>query len=173
MTCANIHLERKHYHIVGVGICTEVIERVKQLISNVVKHTLNAKISTIQLTTSKKFLTKHLFGEENDLVVLLTGSSLDNVMNKFFVLSSPNIWYTINNFKNPSKGNDYIDNILDLKRSLRFDYVEENVFPHQGWHKVYLFKMYTCGPTSGVDLLKCMQFKRDLQNAWIMFDDVK
>jgi hypothetical protein len=108
MTWASIHLERKHYHPVGVGICTKIIESVKQLISNVVKHMFNAKISTIQLTTSKEFLAKHLFGEENDLVVLLIGSSLDNVMSKFFVLSTPNIWYTINNFKNASKCNDYI-----------------------------------------------------------------
>ncbi len=156
MTWASIHLGHKHYHPVRVGICREIIESVKQLISNVVRHMLNVKILAIQLATSKEFLAKHLLGEENDLVVLLTSSSLDNVMNKFCVSSSPNIWYTINNFKNVSIGNDYIDNILDLKRSLRFYYIKENVFPHQGWHKVYLFKMYTRGPTSGVDLLKCM-----------------
>ncbi len=121
MTWANIHLGSKHYHLVGVGICREIIESVKQLIYNVVRHTLNAKIFAFQLTTSKKILVKYLLGEENDLVVLLTSSTFDNVMNKFCVPSSPNIWYTINNLKNVLKGNDYIDKILDLKRSLRFD----------------------------------------------------
>jgi hypothetical protein len=123
MRWVSINLERKHYHLVRVGICIEIIESVKQLVSNVVRHMFNAKFSAIQLTTSKEFLAKHLFGEENDLVVFLIGSSLDNVMNKFCVPSSPNIWYTINNFKNVSKGNDYIDNILDLKKSLKFDYI--------------------------------------------------
>jgi hypothetical protein len=123
MTWASIHLGCKHYHLIGVGICREIIESVKQLISNVLKHIFNAKISAFQLTTSKKILAKHFIGEENDLVVLLTGSLFDNVMNKFCVLTSFNIWYTINNLINALKRNDYINNILDSKRSLRFDYV--------------------------------------------------
>jgi hypothetical protein len=98
MTWASIHLGCKHYHPIGIGTCRKITESVKQLTSNVVRHTFNAKISAIQLTTSKEFLAKHLFREENDLVVLLTGSSLDNVRNKFFVSNSPNIWYTINSF---------------------------------------------------------------------------
>ncbi len=82
MTRANIHLGRKHHHPIGIGICREIIKSVKQSISNVVRHTLNVKISTIQLTTSKEFLAKHLLEEENNLVVLLTSSLFDNVMNK-------------------------------------------------------------------------------------------
>jgi hypothetical protein len=38
---------------------------------------------------------------------------------------------------------------------------------------VYVFKMLEDGPGSGVDLVKRMQPRGDLKNAWLMFDHVK
>jgi hypothetical protein len=43
----------------------------------------------------------------------------------------------------------------------------------QGSLKVYLFKMSTNGPTSGVNLVRQMQRVGDLENAWIIFDHIK
>jgi hypothetical protein len=39
--------------------------------------------------------------------------------------------------------------------------------------KVFLFKMSFYGLASGVDLVRCMQPSGDLQNCWLMFDQVK
>jgi hypothetical protein len=89
------------------------------------------------------------------------------------MLSSPNIRHTIKSFKNVTKKNGYIDSILELKRKLCYNYIQDNVFLGQNVPKVYLFKMSTHGLASGVDIVMCMQLGRDLENAWIMFDHVK
>jgi hypothetical protein len=47
------------------------------------------------------------------------------------------------------------------------------MFPGQGIDLVYLFKMSTCGPASGVSLVRRMQLGGDLENEWVMFDHVK
>jgi hypothetical protein len=39
--------------------------------------------------------------------------------------------------------------------------------------KVFLFKMSLYRPTSGVDLVRCMQPNGDLHNFWLMSDHVK
>jgi hypothetical protein len=39
--------------------------------------------------------------------------------------------------------------------------------------KVYVFKMLVDGLGSGVDLVKRMQPRGDLENEWLMFDHVK
>jgi hypothetical protein len=46
-------------------------------------------------------------------------------------------------------------------------------FLGQGKEKVYVFKMLEDGLGSGVDLVKRMQPRGDLENAWLMFDHVK
>jgi hypothetical protein len=89
------------------------------------------------------------------------------------MLSSPNIHHTIKSLKNVTKKNGYINNILELKRRLCYNYVQDNVSLGQGVPKVYLFKMSTHGLASGVDIVMHMQLGRDLENAWIMFDHVK
>jgi len=38
---------------------------------------------------------------------------------------------------------------------------------------IFLFKMSMEGLISGMDLVRQMQLKGDLENAWIMFDHVK
>ena len=60
-----------------------------------------------------------------------------------------------------------------MKRESKFEFIHDSVFPGQGKEKVYMFKMLTEGPGSGVDLVRRMQSPRDLQNAWLMFDHVK
>ncbi len=81
--------------------------------------------------------------------------------------------HTINNFKNVTKGNGYTDNILELKRRLCYDCIQDIVFCGQGVPKVYFFKMSTHGPINGVDIVMCMQSRGDLENVSMMFDHVK
>jgi len=104
---------------------------------------------------------------------MLSNVEFNNVFDKFSMLSSPNIRHTIKSFNNVTKGNGYIDSILELKRRLHYDYIQDSVFPYQGVPKVYLFNMSTHWPTSGVDIVMCMQLRGDFKNAWIMFDHVK
>jgi hypothetical protein len=77
------------------------------------------------------------------------------------------------NFKNVTKKNGYIDSILELKRRLSYEYIQDSDFLGRGVPKVHLFKMSTHGPASGVDIVMCMQLGRDLENVWIIFDHVK
>jgi hypothetical protein len=67
--------------------------------------------------------------DDNKVIVMLSSVELNNMFDKNFVLSSPNIRHTIKSFKNVTKGNGYIDNILELKRKLCYDYIQDNVFP--------------------------------------------
>jgi len=60
-----------------------------------------------------------------------------------------------------------------MKKESKFEFIHDNVFLGQGKEKVYIFKMLTKGPESGVDLIRRMQPRRDLGNAWLMFDHVK
>jgi len=161
-----------HDHHVTKGECREIVKIVKKLITNEVKQSPDVKIYTIQLAASKELLSQHLFIEHNDHV-LLSGVSLASIMDKFSILSLLNVCYTISNFHNVFRKHGYIDNILELKRKNKYDYIQENVFLGQGSFKVYFFKMSTFRPTSGVDLVRQTQLGGDLVNAWIMFDHVK
>ncbi len=104
---------------------------------------------------------------------MLSNVEFNNVFDKFSMLSSPNMRHTIRSFNNVTKGNGYIDSILELKRRLCYDYIQDSVFPYQGAPKVYLFKMSTHWPAIGVDIVMCMQLGGDFENAWIMFYHVK
>ena len=89
------------------------------------------------------------------------------------MLSSPSIWNVISSFRSNNQGG-VIDNIMTMKRESKFEFIHDSVFPGQGKEKVYVFKMLTEGPESGVDLIRRMQvLGGDLQNAWMMFDHVK
>jgi hypothetical protein len=54
---------------------------------------------------------------------------------------------------------------MAMQRFTRIEYIHANVFPGQGKDKVYVFKMLVDGPGSGVDLVKRMQPRGDLENA--------
>jgi len=60
-----------------------------------------------------------------------------------------------------------------MKKESKFEFIHESVFLGQGKEKVYIFKMLTEGPGSGVDLAKRMQPAGDLENGWMMFDHIK
>jgi hypothetical protein len=98
--------------------------------------------------------------------------ALEDILDKFEILSSPNIWNMISLSRSGSKGGAY-DSIIVLKRYSTIEYIHSDVFSSQGKDKVYFFKMLVDGPGSGVDLVKYMQPEEELENAWLMFDHVK
>ena len=87
-------------------------------------------------------------------------------------MSSPSIRNVISSFRLNNHGG-IIDNIMTMKRESKFEFIHDSVFPGQGKEKVYMFKMLTEGPGSGVDLVRRMQPPRNLHNVWLMFDHVK
>jgi hypothetical protein len=102
---------------------------------------------------------------------MLRGQELEEVLDKFEHLSSPNLRNTISLCRSGGKRGAY-DSIMAMKTYTTIEYVHSNVFPSQGKDKVYVFKMLEDGPGSGVDLVKHMP-RGDLENAWLMFDHVK
>jgi hypothetical protein len=67
-----------------------------------------------------------------------------------------------------------MDNILLFKLKNPYDYIQNSYFLIQTvGQKVFLFKMLFYGLICGVDLMRYMQLGGDLQNCWLMFDDVK
>ena len=89
---------------------------------------------------------------------------MEEVMDCFQMLSSPSIRNVISSFCSNNRGG-VIDNIMTMKRESKFEFIHDSVFPGQSKEKVYVFKMLTEGPGSGVDLIRRMQVRCDLQNA--------
>jgi len=92
---------------------------------------------------------------------MLKGEEMEEVMDCFQYLSSPNIRNVISSFRSNNQGG-VIDNIMTMKKRSKFEFIHDSVFPGQGKEKVYVFKMLTEGPGNGVDLVKRMQVGRDL-----------
>ena len=161
-----------HKHHVTKGYCRETIEIVSGILSNAVQKAPMSTTSAITLAASKEFLTKELFALDREgTLEPLRGDLLVAVMEKFRVLSSPNIMNAIATLKTSASGG-LIDNIIKLKMKSPYVYNQDNIFPGQGSDKVYMFKMSEEGWGSGVDLVKRMQPGNDLQNTWTMFDHV-
>ena len=171
MTRVAIHLG-KHYHPVAKGMYRDSAREISELIGEQVAKTPTATNSAIALSASKEFLTNHLFHHEEGEKEILKGEEMEEVMDHFHMLSSPSIRNVISSFRSNNRGG-VIDNIMTMKRESKFEFIHNSVFPGQGKEKVYVFKMLTEGPGSGVDLIRRMQVGGDLQNAWMMFDHVK
>ena len=162
-----------HQHPVANGLFQESIERATQILETHVNKTPTATNSAIALAASKEFLSTEIFALDREGTPKpLCGESLIKVMDRFRILSSPNIRNAISTFR-PTANGGPLDNIIKLKLKSPYAYIQDSVFPGQGKEKIYLFKMSEEGPGSGVDLVKRMQPGGDLQNSWLMFDHVK
>jgi hypothetical protein len=161
-----------HNHPISDGIFRETLDMISGLIAQEVSKTPTAKNSAIAMATSKEFLDKYLIHTGPGPKKMLRGQELEDVLDKFEHLSSPNLQNTISLYRSSSKRGAY-DNIMATKTYTTIEYVHGNVFPGQGKDKVYVFKMLEDGLGSGVDLVKCMHPGGDLENAWLMFDHVK
>ena len=88
-TRAAVHLGR-HVHPVSDGVCMEALDQMYECVAEEVRNTPKGTNSAIVIAASKKFLADYLLrpkaGQGH-----LRGASLDNVMDKFTTLSSPNI----------------------------------------------------------------------------------
>ena len=171
MTRAAIHLG-DHGHPVARGMYRDSTEVICGLIVEQVAKTPTSTNSAITLSASKDFLGQYLFHNGEGEKKMLKAEEMEEVMDRFQYLSSPSIRNVISSFHSSNHGG-IIDNIMTMKRESKFEFIHDSVFLAQGKEKVYIFKMLTEGPGSGVDLVRWMQSTRDLQNAWLMFDHVK
>jgi hypothetical protein len=120
-----------------------------------VSKTPTAKDSTIAMAGSKEFLNKYLIHNGLGSKKMLWSKELEDVIDKFEHLSSPNLWNMISLFRSSGKGRAY-DSIMAMKRYSTIEYIHNNIFSGQGQDKVYIFKMLVDKPESGVDLVKRM-----------------
>ncbi len=112
-----------HLHLVANGRCREAMDENKKLIEKEVNRMPNAKISTISLITSKSFLTKHLFNDNNDNnCEVFKGHQLEENQDKFIVLSLLNVCNLVASFKH-RPGGGYIDHIVELKSKSCYDFI--------------------------------------------------
>jgi hypothetical protein len=161
-----------HNHPVSDGICQETLDTISRLIAQEVSKTPTTKNSNITMAASKEFLDKYLIHSGPRPKKMLRGQELEDVLDKFEHLSTPNLQNTISLSRSGGKRGAY-DSIMAMQRYTSIEYIHANVFSSQGKDKVYVFKMLVDGPGSGVDLVKRMQPGGDLENAWLMFDHVK
>jgi hypothetical protein len=155
MTRAYIHLGMHNYPV-SDGICRETLDTISGLIAQEVSKRLTAKNSAIAMDASKEFLDKYLIHIGLGSKKMLWSKALEDVLNKFEILSSPNLRNTISLSRSGGKEGAY-DSIMAMKRYITIEYIHGNVFPRQGKDKVYVFKMLVDRPGSGVELVKRMQ----------------
>lgn len=127
------------------------------------------------LATSKTFLFEHLLNKDGDgLTEFSQGNKFTQVMDKFTTLCFPNVRNLVTSFKHHFLHKMYVSNILALKYKNGYEYIQDSCFPRENYgKKMLLFKMFMHGIVSGCDLVKWMQFSRDFQTTWKMFDHVK
>ncbi len=164
-----------HVHPISKGKCRESFEEVKNMVVEEILHTPNVTSSAIVLVASKMFLFCHLFNEDGKVLAeLLKGEKFNQTMLMFVPLHSPNIHNLISLFKHRSRNMESLDSILVLKSLSPYDYIWDNCFFGQQYNKnVYLFKMSIERDDCGVDLVKWIQPRDDLEKNWMMFDHVK
>jgi hypothetical protein len=151
MTRVCIHLGM-HNHPVFDGICRETLDTISGLIAQEVSKTPTAKNSTITVAAGKEFLDKYLIHSGPGPKKMLRGQELEDVLDKFEHLSSPNMRNTTSLCRSGGKRRAY-DSIMAMKTYTTIEYIHANVFPGQGKDKVYIFKMLEDGPGSSVDLV--------------------
>jgi hypothetical protein len=142
-----------HDHLVADGDCKEALELIRNQIFAQVAKTPDAKNSAIGLAVGKELLLKGLLDESCNGRKLSEGE-LEQVFDRWSKLGSHMVRNLISEARRFYGQGGYIDKILKLKESSIYDYIHNSVFPRQGIDLVYLFKMSTCGPASGVSLVR-------------------
>jgi hypothetical protein len=134
-----------------------------------VSKTSTTKNSAIVLAASKEFLDGYYFHSGPGPKKILWHKALEDVLDKFEILSSPNLRNIISSSRNNGKGG-FFNSIMSMIRHSIIEHIHSNVFPGQKKEKVYVFKMLVERLGSNVDLIKRMQPGGDLENVWLMFD---
>jgi hypothetical protein len=144
-----------HNHLVPDNIYQETLDTISGLIAQEMSKTPTDKNSAIAMAASKEFLDKYLIHSGPGPKKMLWGQELEDGLDKFEHLSSPNLQNTKSLSRSDGKRGEY-DSIMAMKRFTRIEYIHSNVFLGQGKDKVYIFKMLEDKPGSGVDLVKHM-----------------
>ena len=167
---AFIHLGH-HGHPVAEGVCQDFVDLTYEYLASEVSKTPRATNSAIQMAASKNFLAEFLFKTPTPREKV---QSLESVMDRFAPLASSNCRNIVSASRRLVRSSRApMEGIIDLKKNPHFKFVHENRFSGQCDDKVFIFKMSVDLEGSGVDLVKRMQAGGDLQDAWIMFDNVK
>jgi hypothetical protein len=124
------------------------------------------------MVANKELLDKYVIHNGPGPKKMLQGQELEDVLDKFEHLNSPNLRNTISLYRSGGKRGAY-DSIMAMQRYTAIEYIHANIFLSQGKDKVYVFKMLIDGLGSGVELVKRMQLGGNLENAWLKFDHVK
>lgn len=168
--CIYLGYHRRH---VATSQCQESLEIITGLIAAEVEKTPTAKDSAIALAASKEFLDTFLVHIGPGPEKMLRGAELDEVIDKFRMLSSPNVQNIIATFRATAKKKGEIERIFEMKKVAKMEYIHDSIFSGQGQDKVNLFKMLVDGPGSGVDFVQRMQPGGDFQNYFVMFNHMK
>jgi hypothetical protein len=97
------------------------------LIAEQVDKTPKALNFAIALFASKDFLMNYLFHNGEGEKEMLKGEEMEDVMDCFQYLSSPNIQNVISSFRSNNRGG-VIDNIMTMKKESKFKFIHDNVF---------------------------------------------
>jgi len=98
MSRAAIHFG-EHCHPIAEGMYRDSIQEICGLIAKQIAKTPMATNSTIALLASKDFLNNYLFHNEEGEKEMLKVEEMEEVMDRFQYLSSPNIWNMISSFR--------------------------------------------------------------------------
>ena len=172
-TRAFVHLGT-HSHPVKDGELRDMRDRTRSLIGEQMERTPGATNSSIVMEATKELLGEFLLRPDGDSSKVMDFTDLVSVLDKCKFITSPNIRNEVSSFKHFRKFG-IIDSITKLRGASKWAFVQESKFPSQGTDKdkVFVFKMSKIGPGSGIDLVKHMQARGDLQCTWMMFDHVK
>jgi hypothetical protein len=118
-----------HNYPISDGICQETLDTISGLISQQV-----SKTPTIPMAASKEFLDKYVIHSGPRPKKMLQGHELEDVLDKFEHLSSPNLQNMISLCKSCGKRGAY-DNIMAMKMYTTVEYIHANVCPGQGKYK--------------------------------------
>jgi len=110
----------------------KVVEQVESLVKEEVFCTPWANQLAITLVVSKFFFFEHLLNKDGKgLVEVLKGKKLQQMMDKFITLFSPNVQNLVASFKHRSWNKGYISSILAFKANNGYDYIQYNYFLRQ------------------------------------------
>ena len=173
MTCGAIHFGT-HIHPIADGESREAVSKIHDAMKAHVARTPKAKLSMIRMAVSRNVLLKELI-DEICKGRKLTKLELHALFDKWVKLGTPNMQNIISEEKSKTRGHgEWESEFFRLKRHSMYDYIHDSSLPGQSREKiVYIFKMLTCGVANGVDLVRRMQPRGDLQLEWVMFDHVK
>ncbi len=120
-------------------------DQVKSLVEEEVFCTSRATALTITLVASKTFLPEHLFDKDGKgQVEVFKGDKLHQVMDKFIMLSSPDVWNLVASFKYRPGNKRHVSSILTLKTNSGYYFIHDNDFlgQHNEGESVYVQDVY-------------------------------